>query len=92
MSDSSGGLFAPENAGLLWVLTFGLAFIIFALWIFIQWRIFAKAGFPGPLALINLAVFIPVIGFLIVFGLQAWFAFADWPALKKANASGAAST
>lgn len=85
MSDAGGGLFAPENAGMLWVLTFGVGFLIFALWIFVQWRIFAKAGFPGPLALINLAVFVPFVGFLVVFGLQVWFAFAEWPALKRNN-------
>lgn len=83
-------VFGPENAGLLWALTFGFVFLLYALWIFFQWRIFAKAGFPGPLALINLAVFIPFVGILIVFGLHAWFAFADWPALKKARAAEAA--
>jgi len=82
MPNSSGEMFAPENAGLLWALTFGLAFIIFALWVFIQWRIFAKAGFPGALALINLAILVPGIGILIVLGLQVWFAFANWPALR----------
>lgn len=59
----------------------GLAVIV--LMIFFQWKIFAKAGFPGALALINLAAIIPLVGPLIVIGLQGWFAFADWPALKK---------
>jgi len=80
-------VFAPENAGMLWALTFGFGLIIFALWIFIQWRIFAKAGFPGPLALVNLAVVIPGIGILIVFGLQVWFAFAEWPAVRARGVS-----
>jgi hypothetical protein len=87
MTAPSGDLFAPENAGMLWALTFAFALVIFALWLFVQWRIFAKAGYPGALSLINLAVLIPVIGILIVFGLQIWFAFAHWPALKAANSS-----
>lgn len=78
-----GGLFGPENAGMLWAITFGIAFVIMALWIFVQWKIFTKAGYPGALSLINLAIFIPGLGFLVVLGLQVWFAFADWPALKK---------
>ena len=28
----------------------------FAFWIYLQWRIFAKAGFNGALALINLGI------------------------------------
>lgn len=79
----SADLFGPQNAGMLWALTIGVGFLGYALWIFFQWRVFARAGFPGALALINLAVFIPVIGILIVFALQAWLAFADWPALKR---------
>jgi hypothetical protein len=78
-------MFAPENAGLLWALTFGVGLIVFAFWIVIQWRTFAKAGLPGSLALLNLAIVIPMIGVLIVLGLQVWFAFADWPALKRAH-------
>jgi hypothetical protein len=80
---SAGGFFGPENAGMLWAITFGIGLVLYAFWIFIQWKIFAKAGFPGALALINLAVFIPFVGFLAAIGLQVWFAFADWPALKK---------
>ena len=87
MTPDSPDLFGPENAGILWMLTFGAVFVGYAIWVFFQWRIFARAGFPGALALINLAVFIPIIGILIVFALQAWLAFADWPALKKSAAS-----
>ena len=60
----------------------GLAVCLF--WIYCQWRIFSKAGFSGALALINLAIFIPLVGPLIVFALQVWFAFAEWPVNKKA--------
>lgn len=57
-----------------------------ALWIFIQWTIFAKAGRPGWLALSNLLLIIPVINFIgifVVFGIWLWFALTDWPALKR---------
>ena len=74
----------PENAGMLWVATFAILAIFFALWIFLQWRIFSKAGHPGALALINLAVFVPFVGPFVMLGLTAWFAFSEWPALKRA--------
>jgi uncharacterized membrane protein YhaH (DUF805 family) len=79
----SGDIWGPENAGAMWAATmvFGLLFFVF--WIYLQWRIFSKAGFNGALALINLAIFVPFVGALIVIGLQVWFAFAAWPALNK---------
>ena len=77
------GFWGPENAGALWMATMLFGAVAFAFFIFLQWRIFSKAGFPGALALINLAVVVPMIGWLVVIGLQVWFAFADWPALKK---------
>jgi hypothetical protein len=33
--------------------------------------------------MINLAVIIPLVGPLIVLGLLIWFAFSEWPALKR---------
>jgi hypothetical protein len=60
----------------------GLA--VFAFYIFLWWKIFAKAGHPGALALINLAVIIPLIGWIAPPVLLIWFAFSDWPALKRA--------
>ncbi len=63
-----------------------VALAVFVFWIFLQWKIFSKAGFSGALALINIAVIIPLIGPLIVLGLQTWFAFAAWPALKGGGA------
>lgn len=76
-------IWSPENAGTMWVVTIVIALLACAFWILIQWRIFAKAGFPGALALINLGMFIPVIGPLVPIALQAWFAFTAWPALNK---------
>jgi hypothetical protein len=77
-------IFSVENAGAMWVATFVFAFLFCVFWIFLQWKIFAKAGYSGALALVNLAMFIPYVGILIVIGLQVWFAFAAWPALNKA--------
>ncbi|MBY0563960.1 MAG: hypothetical protein K2P58_07215 [Hyphomonadaceae bacterium] len=79
-------IWGPEYAGAMWVATFAIALGAFVFWVFLQWRVFSKAGFPGALALINLAVFVPVVGIVIVLALQAWFAFAQWPALRKPQA------
>lgn len=83
---SDGGFWGPENAGLLWAVTFGVMALVGLFYVFLQWRIFSRAGFPGALALVNVCVVIPILGPLIVLGLQTWFAFADWPALKKGDA------
>ena len=64
----------------------GLAF--FAFMIFIQWKIFSKAGHPGALALLNLLLLIPlinIIGGIVMLVVWVWFAFSDWPALKRAQ-------
>lgn len=58
----------------------GIAFFIF--YIFIWWKIFSKAGYSGALALVNLAVIIPFIGWIAPLILTIWFAFADWPVRK----------
>jgi hypothetical protein len=68
---------------MLWAIMWGGMLAVFAFYIFLQWRIFSKAGFPGALALVNLAALIPVAGVFFVLGLQTWFAFAKWPALKE---------
>lgn len=60
----------------------GLAIAIFL--IFCWWKIFAKAGFSGALSLVFIAGIIPLIGPFIVLALIIWFAFSDWPALRKA--------
>ncbi len=82
MPDMMGAdVWSPENAGVLWAITYAVMAAVFALVLFFQWRIFAKAGYPGALSLINLAIFIPLIGPIIVIALYGWFAFAKWPAL-----------
>ncbi len=40
------------------------------------WRIFKKAGFPGPLGLLML---VPIVNILMIL----FLAFAPWPALKN---------
>jgi len=39
-------------------------------------KIFSKAGYSGWL---SLALFFPVINVLVLF----WFAYSDWPALRR---------
>jgi hypothetical protein len=53
----------------LWVLIVGLIIVL------PFWKIFTKAGFPGPLAIL---VIIPLVNILMIF----FLAFAEWPALK----------
>jgi hypothetical protein len=68
---------------------------IFAFSIFVQWRIFSKAGYSGALSLLNLLLIIPIInliGIFIVCGLWIWFAFAEWPVQREAKGMGAAKT
>jgi hypothetical protein len=61
---------------------------IFVFMIYLQWRIFSKAGYPGAIALVWLTLFIPIlniIGCLAVLGIWIWFAFAEWPVQKQAR-------
>jgi hypothetical protein len=44
------------------------------------WKIFSKAGFPGPMSLLML---IPLVSTIMLFVL----AFSDWPALKSSQQS-----
>jgi hypothetical protein len=64
-------------------LLIGLAVLVFS--IFCWWKIFSKAGHSGALSLINLAIFIPFIGWIAPLVLFVWFAFSDWPALRAAR-------
>ena len=64
----------------------GLA--IWAFGIYIQWRIFSKAGYPGALALVNLGLIVPLLNFLVAIALLViwiWFAFSEWPVEKRAK-------
>lgn len=75
----------PEDAAAAaaGIMAFGCIFWIFlmvalvAFPVFCFWRIFTKAGFQGPLALLCL---VPGIGMIIVLCILA---FGDWPAQKN---------
>ncbi|MES1198363.1 MAG: hypothetical protein ABUS48_00075 [Pseudomonadota bacterium] len=57
--------------------TFALIWlVVVAFFIFCYWKIFTKAGFSGALSLLLL---VPIANLIVII----WFAFADWPALKK---------
>ena len=45
------------------------------------WKIYTKAGFPGPMAFLML---IPLVSTIMLFVL----AFSEWPALKGSRQSG----
>ena len=51
-----------------------LLFAALIVWPF--WRICEKAGFPG---IVSLLVFLPVVNVIFLY----WFAFADWPNLRR---------
>lgn len=86
MYDTYGGGDAMAAMGPM-LAVFGLiGLAVFAFYIFIWWKIFAKAGYSGALSLINLAVIIPFIGWIAPLALTIWFAFSDWPALKRPQA------
>jgi hypothetical protein len=90
MQDGSG-IWSPENAGALWLATMAFGLVFFAFWIYLHWRIFSKAGFPGALALVNLAVIVPIVGPFVVLGLWGWLAFAEWPIAKRAKGAASAA-
>jgi hypothetical protein len=53
-----------------------LPMLIFGLIIILPfWKIFSKAGFPAPLAILMI---IPIVNLIMIF----YLAFAEWPALK----------
>ncbi len=72
----------PNEAALASVMAFGCIFWIFLILLFMAfpvfcfWRIFTKAGFAGPMALIWL---IPGIGPLVVICILA---FGEWPSQR----------
>jgi hypothetical protein len=53
--------------------------VIVAFLIFIYWKIFSKAGYSGALALL---LIVPIVNLILII----WFAFADWPILKRLRA------
>lgn len=55
--------------GIVWL-------VILALFIFVYWKIFSKAGYSGW---ISLLLIVPLVNLIVII----WFAFADWPVLKQ---------
>jgi hypothetical protein len=53
-------------------------FLIAVLVVWPFWRIFSKAGFPGPLAI---GMLIPLVNL----GLLFYLGFAEWPALPRSH-------
>ncbi len=67
----AASLFAGLGIGaVLFGLLFALAIVVF--FVYLVWRIFAKAGLPGPLALLWL---VPGIGWIIALCILA---FSEW--------------
>ncbi len=64
---------------LILCLMFGGVIVGILLTVLPFWKICAKAGFPGPLALLML---VPIANIILPF----YLAFADWPALRQAGA------
>lgn len=56
-----------------------LPLIFLALTTWMSWRIMVKAGFPGPLGLLNITGVIPGIGWFVWIVLLWVFAFIEWP-------------
>jgi hypothetical protein len=70
---------------------FAVWFAICAFFAFLNWRVFSKAGYPGALGLIWLALAIPVLNILACLAILivwTWFAFAQWPVLKGQQTGG----
>ncbi len=67
-----------ELIGALFASALGCGFVIALLvfTVFIWWRIFAKAGYPGALALLML---VPLVNL----GLLCVLAFAEWPIQRE---------
>lgn len=73
--DTYGGADANALAGMMGAMGLvWLAVVVF--FIFLYWKIFSKAGFSGWISLLLL---VPIVNLIVII----WFAFADWPALKK---------
>jgi hypothetical protein len=53
--------------------------IVGGLLLFLFWKVFTKAGYPGYFAL---AMFIPIVNL----ALWCFLAFAEWPVLKELKA------
>jgi len=69
--NAAAGLMALGCFAWILIAFFALAMLAFQIWLF--WRIFAKAGYNGAMALL---ILIPVFGPLIVL---CALAFGNWP-------------
>lgn len=67
-----GATWALAILGLVLTVAVGVAVLLVYLW----WRVFTKAGYPGPLALLTLVPMGRIV-------MLAILAFTDWPALKE---------
>lgn len=63
-----GRLGIPELLVLMVFLWGPLMIVVIPAW----WRIFTKAGYPGPL---SLAMIVPIVGLVLLL----WFASSTWP-------------
>ncbi len=54
----------------------GVVLVILAFYVFVWWRIFAKAGYSGAL---GLTMIIPLVNFVMLLVL----AFAEWPIQRE---------
>ncbi|HRJ19916.1 MAG: hypothetical protein M9913_12475 [Bryobacteraceae bacterium] len=66
-------------AGVMVIFVIVVVLVFAAIVIIPQWRIFQRAGYSGALALLMV---LPLVNLIVLL----WFAFADWPALKAAQA------
>lgn len=81
-NDSGAGIFAALGAASIFVFLFSIAIVVFFL--FVQWRIVAKTGYPGVASLLLL---IPLVNAVAIL----YFAFSEWPierALREARGGG----
>lgn len=65
---------------------FAVWLIICGFFAFLNWRVFSKAGYPGAIGLVWLALAIPLLNILAALAIVViwtWFAFAKWPALNN---------
>jgi len=74
----SGAETAAAFFGGVWLL-FTIVMLVLA--VIAWWKIFSKAGYSGALALL---CFIPLVNIIVFF----WFAFSEWPVLRKAQRAG----
>lgn len=90
MSEYSG--MDPETMmaamGPMMLVWYGVWFVICCFFAFLQWKVFSKAGYPGWIGLLWVGLGIPLLNILAAVAILVvwiWFAFAEWPVIKKAQ-------